>query len=215
MIAGGIGITPFMAQLEDLHARPVPFELHYSARSPEHAAFLAAPRERESPAACSMYYDSEGQCIDFEALLSKQPLGRMSMSAGPAGFIEQVMDTAPRPAAGRPATSTGNSSARRRPATRSKVTLGSRAGRVTWRPTARLLEAIEAAGVEVPYLCRGGVCGFCQTGVVECDGELLHYDHYLSDADKATRQGDHALRLARPRETPGPRPVTRAIRRWP
>jgi hypothetical protein len=37
----------------------------------------------------------------------------------------------------------------------------------------------------VPYLCRGGVCGFCQTRVLEVDGELLHHDHFLSDADKA------------------------------
>jgi ferredoxin len=52
-------------------------------------------------------------------------------------------------------------------------------------PDQSLLEAIEAAGVEVPYLCRGGVCGFCRTRVLEADGELLHHDHYLSAAEKA------------------------------
>jgi ferredoxin len=52
-------------------------------------------------------------------------------------------------------------------------------------PDQSLLESIEAAGVEVPYLCRGGVCGFCHTRVLELDGELLHNDHFLSDADKA------------------------------
>jgi len=48
-----------------------------------------------------------------------------------------------------------------------------------------LLESIEAAGVEVPYLCRGGVCGFCHTRVLELEGELVHNDHFLSEADKA------------------------------
>jgi ferredoxin len=54
-------------------------------------------------------------------------------------------------------------------------------------PDRSLLESIEAQGVEVPYLCRGGVCGFCQTRVLEVDGELIHNDHFLSDADKAKR----------------------------
>jgi ferredoxin len=52
-------------------------------------------------------------------------------------------------------------------------------------PDRSLLESIEAAGIEVPYLCRGGVCGFCKTRVVELDGELVHNDHFLSDAEKA------------------------------
>ena len=47
------------------------------------------------------------------------------------------------------------------------------------------MESIEAAGVEVPYLCRGGVCGFCQTQVLELHGELLHNDHFLSEAERA------------------------------
>ena len=34
-----------------------------------------------------------------------------------------------------------------------------------------LLEAIEAAGVDPPYLCRGGVCGTCRARVVA--GEVL------------------------------------------
>ena len=32
-----------------------------------------------------------------------------------------------------------------------------------------LLEAIEAAGVDPPYLCRGGVCGQCETNVIGCN----------------------------------------------
>jgi ferredoxin len=34
-------------------------------------------------------------------------------------------------------------------------------------------------------LCRGGVCGFCHTQVLELVGELQHNDHFLSDTDKA------------------------------
>ena len=53
-------------------------------------------------------------------------------------------------------------------------------------PGMSLLEAIEAAGVDAPYLCRGGACGECETEVLELEGELLHNDHWLSDEDKAS-----------------------------
>ena len=48
-----------------------------------------------------------------------------------------------------------------------------------------LLEAIEAAGVDAPYLCRGGACGQCETAVLRCDGHILHNDHWLTDEQKA------------------------------
>ena len=47
-----------------------------------------------------------------------------------------------------------------------------------------VLEAIEAAGIDAPYMCRGGACGQCETGVSSCDGELQHNDIYLSDEEK-------------------------------
>ncbi len=49
-----------------------------------------------------------------------------------------------------------------------------------------MLEAIEAAGVDADYLCRGGVCGRCEVNVLELDGALLHHDHFLTDAEKAS-----------------------------
>jgi dimethylamine monooxygenase subunit B len=185
LIAGGIGITPFLAQLEDLHDGAAPYELHYSVRSPEHAAFLARLREREGDR-LKMYYDSENQSIDFDGLLSQQPLGTHVYICGPAGFINRVIDTARR---------FGWSDSHIHWEQFSAPPVGdafdvflARTKLTVHIPSDRsLLESIEAAGVEVPYLCRGGVCGFCQTRVLELEGELLHNDHFLSDADKAQR----------------------------
>ncbi len=50
-----------------------------------------------------------------------------------------------------------------------------------------LLEAIEAAGVDAPFLCRGGSCGQCETAVLGCDGVLIHNDHYLSAEERQAR----------------------------
>ncbi len=185
LIAGGIGITPFMAHLEDLHEGRVPYELHYSVRGREHAAFLPRILERTGERV-RMYYDSEGQSIDFDGLLSNQPLGTHVYVCGPAGLIDKVAATAR--AWGWPDSHIHWEQFSAPPVgdafevflARSKVT-------VHVPPDQSLLESIEAQGVEVPYLCRGGVCGFCQTRVLELDGELIHNDHFLSDADKAKR----------------------------
>jgi ferredoxin-NADP reductase len=183
LIAGGIGITPFLAQLEDLHDGGVPYELHYSVRSAEHAAFLERLRRREGER-LHMYHDSEGQLIPFEPLLANQPLGTHVYVCGPAGMIKHVIGTAA--ACGWPDSHIHWEQFSAPPVgdafevflARSKIS-------VHVPPDQSLLESIEAAGVEVPYLCRGGVCGFCHTRVLELDGELVHNDHFLSDAEKA------------------------------
>jgi ferredoxin-NADP reductase len=183
LIAGGIGITPFLAQLEDLHDAAVPYELHYSVRSPEHAAFLSRLRAREGERV-HMYYDSESQAVDFDGLLSAQPLGTHVYVCGPAGLINRV--TAAAREWGWPDSHIHWEQFAAPPVgeafevflARSKLT-------VHVPPDQSLMESIEGAGVEVPYLCRGGVCGFCQTRVLESGGELLHNDHYLSEAERA------------------------------
>ena len=182
LIAGGIGITPFLAQLEDLHDGAIPYELHYAVRGAEHAAFAERLRAREA-GRVRFYFDSAAQAIDFDGLLSGQPLGTHVYVCGPAGMINRVLATARR--WGWPDSHVHWEKFSAPPSGLAfEVFLARAQIGVKVLPDQSLLEAIEAAGVEVPYLCRGGVCGFCQTRVLALDGELLHHDHYLSDADK-------------------------------
>lgn len=183
LIAGGVGITPFLAQLEDLHGGAVPYELHYSVRSPEHAAFLPRLRAREGDRV-RMYYDSESHAIDFDGLLANQPLGTHVYVCGPAGLINRVLTTAKR--WGWPDSHVHSEQFAAPPTGDAFEVFLARANlKVHVPPDQSLLESIEAAGVEVPYLCRGGVCGFCQTTVLDVDGELDHNDHFLSEAEKS------------------------------
>ncbi|MCK1787551.1 2Fe-2S iron-sulfur cluster binding domain-containing protein, partial [Pseudomonas sp. TNT11] len=46
-----------------------------------------------------------------------------------------------------------------------------------------LLEALEHAGLQVPNLCRGGVCGQCITR--HRGGAIEHRDSFLSPAEQA------------------------------
>jgi ferredoxin-NADP reductase len=183
LLAGGIGITPFLAQLEDLHDGAVAYELHYSVRSPAHAAFVERLRGRAGEH-LRLYCDSDNQLIDFDGLLSDQPLGTHVYVCGPAGMINRVLSTARRYGWSEShihweqfsAPPVGDAF---------EVFLARAHLAVHVPPDQSLLESLEAAGIEVPYLCRGGVCGFCQTRVLELDGELLHNDHFLSEADKS------------------------------
>ena len=184
LIAGGIGITPFVAQLADLHSGDVPYELHYATRSPEHCAFGEVLSERE-PGRVHRYYDSTGKLIDFEGLLSSQPLGTHVYVCGPGLMIEKVVATAREQ--GWPDSHIHWEQFSAPPAGEAfDVYLARSNLEVHVVPDQSLLECIEAAGVEVPYLCRGGVCGHCRTAVIEVEGQLVHNDHFLSDEEKAS-----------------------------
>jgi ferredoxin-NADP reductase len=184
LVAAGIGITPFMAHLADLHAGTVSYELHYAVRSPEHAPFVDELQEREADRA-RMYYRSAGERIDFQKLLAQQPLGTHLYVCGSAAMIRNGVDAAR--ASGWPDSHIHWEQFSAPPAGDAfDVTLERSNLRVHVVPDQTLLESIEAAGVEVPYLCRGGVCGHCRTAVVEVDGELIHNDHFLSDEEKAS-----------------------------
>jgi ferredoxin-NADP reductase len=184
LLAGGIGITPFMAQLHDLRLTRVPYELHYATRSPQHGAYCES-LARAEPERVHLYHDCDRHFIDIEGLLSRQPLGTHVYVCGPAGMISRVLDTAR--ALGWPESHVHYEKFAAPPTGEAFDVYLQKSGISVHVPADRsLLEAIEEAGVDAPYLCRGGVCGFCRTDVVGLDGEILHNDHFLSAEEKAS-----------------------------
>jgi ferredoxin-NADP reductase len=184
LVAGGIGITPFVAHLADLRSGDVPYELHYAARGPEYAAFRDELEEREA-GRVRMYFRSAGERIDFVALLSQQPLGTHLYVCGGTAIVKNAVDAAR--ACGWPNSHVHwEQFSAPPPGDAFDAYLAKSNLSVHVVPDQTLLESIEAAGVEVPYLCRGGVCGFCRTEVVAVEGELVHNDHYLSAEERAS-----------------------------
>ncbi len=58
-----------------------------------------------------------------------------------------------------------------------------------YKVTRLFLQAIETLNIDVECLCREGVCGTCETAILE--GEAEHFDQYLSDAEKSfTKEHD-------------------------
>ena len=183
MFAGGIGITPFMAQMAQLNGiAGQEFELYYSVRNQNTGAYCHEITERYGDRVHISCSEQDGH-LDFDEILRYQPLGTHIYVCGPQPMIDAAFDAARRlgwhesvlhsefflaPAAGMPF----------------DVELAQSGITVHVLGDQSILEAVEEAGVDAPCLCRGGSCGQCETAVLEMDGAIEHHDHFLSDEEK-------------------------------
>ena len=185
-IAGGIGITPFLAQIKQLERFNGNWELHYACRSEALGSYVDELTTHH-PNETHIYYDDQKQAIDLVGLLDGQPLGTHVYVCGPKGMIAWVRATAA--AEGWPRESVHYEEfLAPQPGKPFEVKLAISNKVIQVGEQESLLEAMERAGVDAPYLCRGGACGQCETNVVQADGNLLHRDHWLDDDEHAAGQ---------------------------
>lgn len=184
LIAGGIGITPFLAQMVQLETAGSDFELHFAVRERAEGAYLDALEARYGDRV-HIYCDDREERIPLDLLLAEQPIGTHVYMCGPSGMMGWVLSAAR--GAGWPEGSL-HSERFLAPASGKpyeiKLALSHKTIRVTQHQS--MLDAIEAAGVDAPYMCRGGACGECETAVVACEGTILHNDEFLTAEDKAS-----------------------------
>ncbi|HWV87458.1 MAG TPA: PDR/VanB family oxidoreductase [Capillimicrobium sp.] len=179
LVAGGIGITPFVSYAHQLVAAGVPFELHHApAGGP-----LADELERLRPDAVRAHADRVALMAAVEDALDAQPLGTHLSVCGPPAMMEAVCAAAKRH--GWPGSrvhlerfvlDTG-------PMDPFAVRLARSGRELAVGADETLLEALEAAGADVPYLCRQGICGECRLDVL--DGTPDHRDIYLTADERA------------------------------
>lgn len=182
LIAGGIGITPLMSMAEQLAERSADFELHYAVRSKDRAAFHDVLRDRYSENLYT-YQSSLGQRIQLNELVANQPLGTHLYVCGPERMIDDVIEIAR--LAGWPEENLHwEKFVSPPPGDPFNVTLAESDLQVHVGPEDSVLEAVEDAGVEPDFGCRGGVCGRCETTVLKADGKILHEDEFLTDEER-------------------------------
>lgn len=183
LIAGGIGITPIMSYLQELPALGMPYELHYAYRAPDHAAF----RDRLAAQLGSRLHTYDASCDEYMKpwlLLAAQPLGTHVYVCGPEGLITAVIEAARE--LGWPDSHVHYEQfAAPRSGAPFKVSCARQGREVDVPSDVSLLDALEAAGVDVPNLCRGGVCGQCETVLLA--GEAEHRDSYLPEDARGCR----------------------------
>ncbi len=184
-MAGGIGVTPFMAMMDQLTREDRPFELHYAVRNRKHGAYWKELQERYGAHRVKVYVDEEKLFIPVETILKAQALGTHLYVCGPEGMINGVLATARQ--LGWPEQNLHSERFLAPPPGKPFRAVLKKSGKtIEVASHQSILEAVEAAGVDAPFLCRGGACGQCETGVISCDGTLEHNDHYLEPEDKAS-----------------------------
>jgi vanillate O-demethylase ferredoxin subunit len=188
LLAGGIGVTPILAMAESLAAKGAAFEMHYSARSPERAAFKERIGAAGFAGQVHFHYDSGDavQKLDLARLLAAPDAGTQVYVCGPQGFIDHVLGSAR--SLGWPAAqlhveyfsaaavdSSGDQAFDVKLASSGKV--------VTVPAGTSVIKALAEQGIEIAYSCEEGVCGTCLTRVLE--GVPDHRDMYLTEEEQA------------------------------
>ena len=209
LVAGGVGITPLMSMARHaMLAEPTrPVTLLYSARTWDGLAFrdelqIAARRHTRFKVFFAVTGgtdrpDAYPGRIDARLLETAAPelANAIVLMCGPQAMIDglratlpglgvasaqirfEVFQAAVAASAGAAASPPGrvNGTAHRMKCARS-------GHEITVEPPQTLLDAAEAAGVEIPSLCRAGVCGTCRTKVI--DGDVHCASDVLDDEDR-------------------------------
>jgi ferredoxin-NADP reductase len=188
-IAGGIGITPILAMIEAAVARGAEWQLLYGGRKRESMAFLDE---------LSAYGDSvtvwpqdERGFLPVDSVLGEPRDDTLVYCCGPETLLDAV-ETACRPW---PAGSLHTERFAAKPETAEpapgalgtfEVECRQSGVTVTVGPDESILDAVEAAGVEVLASCMAGVCGTCETAVLE--GKPKHRDSVLTQVEREAGQ---------------------------
>lgn len=187
-VAGGIGVTPFIAMLERLNVLKRPWTLHYCARTRAAAAFVGTIEQLAVAGRGRVeYYFRDQQRaprLDIATALSQESPETHLYCCGPASMLESFKDACRERPRGQvhleyfssTVVQTGNS-----PFT---VVLAKSGRRIPVPADSSVLDALLREGVDVPYACQEGVCGTCETRVLA--GVPEHRDLILSPEEQAS-----------------------------
>lgn len=186
-IAGGIGITPMLPMIAEAEASGADWRLVYGGRTRSSMAFvdeLAAYGDK-----VTLLPQDETGLPDLDALLGTPETGTLVYACGPTGLLDAVEAGC----AGWPA---GSLHLERFSAKAAEPAEGGdqefelvlqRSGlTLTVPPDKSIFEVCRAAGVSVVGSCLEGVCGTCETEIIE--GEVDHRDSILNDEEKESNE---------------------------
>ncbi|WP_220137729.1 PDR/VanB family oxidoreductase [Streptomyces himalayensis] len=188
LIAGGIGITPLLSHARNAVRWGADVRLLYVHR-PGAGAYADELSELLGERAQRVTEKSEFSVLLRQALVS-QPMGTHLYVCGPAALMDRVLQEAA--AAGWPPQRLHLerfTPAELDPGQPFTASLGRSRRQVSVPAGTSLLEALENAGVEVPNMCRQGVCGECRVPVLA--GRPLHRDEFLSEDERVA--GDSVM----------------------
>ncbi len=192
LIAGGIGVTPILSMGQRLRELGRSFELVYFARSRASAAFLEELGRLDAP--MTTHFDDEaGGPPDLRGVLeaNRPRAGQHLYACGPAPLLDAFQRHAAEFGHASESTHIERFSAvEHKPAGDARGTyvvhLSKSAKTLQVTSGKSLLDQLLESGVPVDNSCGVGVCGTCQTSVLE--GVPDHCDSFLTPKEQASNK---------------------------
>ncbi len=181
LVAGGIGVTPLLGMAQALAARGAKLRMLYSARSMDELAYAHDLQQALGGALVTVV----GQRIDFATEIAALPVGAQLYVCGPASMLDaarRAWADASRPLADLRYETFGSSG--RYASQAFRVQIPRHQLDITVPADCSLLDALQAAGVQMLFNCKRGECGLCAVNVLAVDGAVDHRDVYLSEPEK-------------------------------
>jgi len=187
-VAGGIGVTPMLPMLREVHARGAAWRFLFGGRSRESMAFVDEV-VAHGDGVVLWPEDTHGFLPLQEEIEALSP-GAVVYCCGPEPLIAAVEAVcaglglaAPHVERFAPKQLDDDRVAGDRTFT---VVLGGSGERYEVPPGRSIIEVLEQHGVETDYSCQEGVCGTCEKRVLS--GTVDHRDSLLSDDEKAANE---------------------------
>ncbi|MGW0828003.1 PDR/VanB family oxidoreductase [Streptomyces sp. NPDC002845] len=185
-VAGGIGITPLLPMIAEAEAAGADWSLLYGGGTRASMAFLPE-LEGYGDRVTVRPQDRYGH-LDLAGFLGEPDPSALVYCCGPAGLIDAVEAYCATWPAGslnveRFAAAAGQGPAEGADEQPIEVELQASGMTLTVPPELSVLKAVEEAGVPVLSSCEEGICGSCETAVL--DGEVDHRDSLLTEDERA------------------------------
>lgn len=180
-IAGGIGITPMISMLEQLSARGESWEMHYASaqQSPPFSVTLARYGEQVRYRAGSAPGPRQ---LDIAQVIRDAPPESVFYCCGPQRMLDAFRHATVDLPEGRARLESFHASEPAATEGGFVIALARQGKQVTVPPGRTILECLSEAGVDVPSSCLQGICGACETKVLE--GRPDHRDGILSATER-------------------------------
>lgn len=185
-IAGGIGITPLLPMIAQIDDSGAPWRMVYAGRTRESMPFTDVLLGR-STGSVVIHSDDESGSIDMSDVLERRSPSAQIYCCGPEGLINAVEGALEPSARGHLHVERFRPSPLEHAADAQFVVELARSGiSLTVPADVSILDTLHTYGVDVPFSCREGTCGTCETAVLS--GDVDHRDSVLSQAERDTNE---------------------------
>jgi vanillate O-demethylase ferredoxin subunit len=185
LLAGGIGVTPIFSHALALAHAGARFRLVYACRSQGDLALADELREQIGDR-LEIVLSAEGRRVDIAKEIARLEGQGEFYVCGPIGMLEaakRAWAASARPADLLRFETFGASG--QYPTVPFTVRIPRLDREIQVPANQTMLEALEAAGIDMIFDCRRGECGLCALPILAVDGVVDHRDVFFSDAEKA------------------------------